>query len=125
MIDVPVNDRVTPGNAAPEESVMRPVMTPSCAKHVAATNHVNNAANGILVSFAMTPPERSRRYCRWDHLEVIQNVSKRSARAERIEVARNLRRGHGRGKRNVGSGDRSPILGRGFQEQIPSTTRNV
>jgi hypothetical protein len=59
MIDVPVSDRLTPGRTAPEASEMRPVMTPSCAQHVAATSQVDNAAIRTLVSFAMAPPERT------------------------------------------------------------------
>jgi hypothetical protein len=58
MIDVPVSERFTPGKTALEESVMRPVMTPSCAEQVAATSHVQHVATRILVSFVITPPEQ-------------------------------------------------------------------
>ena len=94
--DVPVSDNVTPGRAAPEESVIRPVITPSWAQHVADTISMSDADTRTLVSFAITPPERAD--SAW---------SQRSADDEVDEVARNLWRRDGRGKRNLVTASRN------------------
>src|SRR4029450_8500029 len=74
-----VKVRSTPGSTAPEESVTRPVMTPSCAQHGTVRNSINAAVTAILPKLLIHAPSTNRLMTQTNWWTVIYGLPGRVA----------------------------------------------